>query len=92
MTIKHNLPSNVKIPFEELFDEEFMFENTKCSSISEFFKNGGFEIRNEEDFKNVDDTQLDNYTLENTDFENWKEMYIAATKKYIKKTKLFTDK
>ena len=62
------------VTFEQLFNEKFMKEHTKFSSIEKFFETGGFEASSNEDFDKIPVAELDKYVSQNTEFPNWEEM------------------
>ena len=48
-------------------------------------KSSGYQANHQEDFKNIPDTEWDNYVSKRTRFRNWKEMMSLAAKEYDKK-------
>lgn len=68
----------MELPLTELFPEDFMRKNSQYTNIIEFFDGGGFVFKTEEDFKNIDQDQLDSFINEKTDFGSWEDMYKAA--------------
>lgn len=71
--------------FGELFNEDFMSQYTNAKTIGEFFQSGGFKIESPEDFKAIDDQDLNDYVAKSTQFENWKEMQQQAGTLLVKK-------
>jgi len=78
-----NLSGEIK--FDELFNDSFMNDNTKFDTIDKFFDNSPFEIKTQEDFDNLDESQLDIYVNENSVFSTWEEMKKTAGALYAKK-------
>ncbi|MBA2874323.1 hypothetical protein [Thermaerobacillus caldiproteolyticus] len=74
-----------KVSFPELFNPDFMTAFTKFKSIDEFFEKSPFDIKSKEDFRNLNESELDNYVKENTRFSSWKEMMNEAGKRYMAK-------
>ncbi|ENZ5662726.1 hypothetical protein ACGWY0_001965 [Enterococcus hirae] len=62
------------VPFDELFNEKFMIENTNFSNIDDF-----------SDIESIDDNELDNFVSSNTDFESWEDMKSAAGSEWVTK-------
>ena len=71
--------------FSELFNPDFMTAFTNFKSIDEFFEKSPFDINTQEDFENLNESELDNYVKENTRFSSWEEMMNEAGKRYIAK-------
>ncbi len=74
-----------EVKFDELFNDSFMENNTKFKTIDEFFENSPFAIETQDDFDDIDESELDQYVNENTDFSSWEEMKKAAGTLYAKK-------
>ena len=81
----NKLDGNGKVRFRDIFTAEFMENNTDFNSINQMFKQSDFEIRNEEDFNNLDENKLNCYVAENTDFSDWDEMTEKAISEWVKK-------
>ncbi|WP_044893676.1 hypothetical protein [Bacillus alveayuensis] len=73
-----------EVSFSELFNPNFMTTFTNFDNIDEFFKKSPFDIKTQEDFENLDESQLDHYVKENTRFSSWQEMKSKAGEIYIK--------
>lgn len=58
------------IPLEVLFDDSFMQKYTSCSNLSDFFKNGGFNIETQEDFDKISNEELSRYVNKITSFDD----------------------
>ena len=71
--------------FADIFDTSFMTTYTKFSNINDFFNNGGFIINSKEDFKNINEADLDKYVSEHSSFKTWNEMQRTASVEYAKK-------
>ena len=81
-----NTPSqSTKLTLEELFDKQFMIKYTSFSSIFDFFKAGGFDVKSVDDIKNIK-PELDEY-IKNTQpaLQNWDNMKYGALKAYSEK-------
>ena len=74
---------NLEIPFEELFYNEFMKEHTSFKTFDELLEKSGFQVDNQEDFKNIPDNEWNIFIKENTKFESWEEMQSEAGTKYV---------
>lgn len=73
----------------EMFTERFMKTYTEFSTIDEFWNASPFLTEKEEDFDNINETELDRYVGEVTSFGNWNELVEKAFELYIvKKMKL----
>lgn len=71
--------------FKELFNDEFVSQHTKFSSISDFLEPSGLDFSSQEAFRNIDISALDKYISENSDFSSWEEMKSVAGKAIIEK-------
>lgn len=72
------------VPLSKLMNEEFLKKNTKFSSIDDFFDNSSFTVKTDEDFKAINENELDIYVQEQTSFSSWKEMLKKGTASYAK--------
>ncbi|WP_093626750.1 hypothetical protein [Limosilactobacillus gorillae] len=72
------------IPFDELFDQNFLLDHTSgtFSAFDDFFKAGKFGKLT---FKEVPDDEWDKWVKKSTDFNSWSEMQMSATQAYVAK-------
>ena len=80
------LEKGKEVTFNELFTERFMNNYTKFDSLDEFFDESPFEIKNDEDFINLEKEKLNDWVKSNTSFENWDEMQERAVQEYTLRT------
>ena len=80
-----NLEGEQAIPFNELFTQDFIKRNSHFETLDDMFKQSGFSINSQEDFKNIPDKEWDNFIAGNTKFKNWKEMLDAAVNEWVKR-------
>lgn len=73
------------IPFDELFNKNFMIHYTQQSTIDEFFKAGGFEFESEKEFENLSEDKLDQHVQSSTNFNSWREMLNKAGEHWMAK-------
>jgi len=73
------------VSFNVLFHEDFMRKNTNFTSIDDFFDQSPFQVETEEDFEALDQTELDKYVAEHTQFEDWDDMLSTAGQEHIAK-------
>lgn len=78
--IKKTVEGSVQL--SDLFTESFMQENTKFSSIEEFFEKSPFEVESAEDFASIDSSELNGYVSQNTKFDSWGDFSNTAGKEY----------
>lgn len=78
-----NLGDNIS--FADLLSPEFIAEYTSFKTTDELFKESGFNVETEEDFKAIPDEEWEAFIVENTSFDSWKAMQIKAFE-------VFTDK
>lgn len=71
--------------FKEIFPDDFMRKYTKYMSVSDFFEATGFKLDSQEDFKNLDETALDKFVSENSDFDSWGSMKRTASAELLEK-------
>jgi hypothetical protein len=74
-----------QIPFDELFDPEFMIEFTDFTSIDEMLETSGFKTDTEEDFAAIPDAEWDQFVARTTRFANWHEMQQEAGNRWAQK-------
>lgn len=77
------LEKTEQVSFSELFDQNFMRENTTFASMEEMFEKSGFKIDSPQDFEAVPSDEWDQYVRSNTDFDDWEQMQAAAAKRYF---------
>lgn len=80
-----NVEGTRNYTMKELFNDDFMSQHTKYSNISDFLEASGFDFSSQEAFRNVDESRLDKYISENSDFSSWEEMKSVAGKIIIEK-------
>ena len=76
MAIKKKVEGPVR--FDELFPDGFIQKHSDFKSLKQLFEHGGFDCRRPEQLYALDMKRLDKYISENTDFESWKDMKLAA--------------
>jgi len=79
------LEGEYQVPFNELYDRDFIRRNSNFDGIEDMFQKSGFTINSEEDFKKIPDAEWDNFISKNTKFKSWKEMNKAAVANFTKK-------
>jgi hypothetical protein len=67
--------------FNELFNKDFMRKYTDFSSIEEFFKFGGFEVNNQEDYNNLSQEDLIKWFVRKQNLRLGKRCFTALEKK-----------
>lgn len=70
---------------KEMFPDDFLHKHTKFSSISDFFEATGFKLDSQDDLKNLDETALDKFVSENSDFDSWESMKRQAGVELLEK-------
>ena len=81
-----NISKEQKVDFGELFSYDFMQENTNIDSINDFFEVANITVETQEDFRNLDETILNEAVLKFTRFSSWNEMSSKAGRVYFEKT------
>lgn len=71
------------VPFNKLFNRDFMKRYTRFMTIDKMFENSGFKINSQEDFENIPDDEWDNFIKNNTSFKNWNQMINKASEVYF---------
>lgn len=74
-----DLEGEMQVPLHDLFTREFMQTHSDYDSFDDFLSDSGFT----QSLEDIPDTEWDLYVASKTNFSNWKEMRIAASKKYI---------
>ena len=77
------LDGRQSIPLSKLFTETFMISHSSFSSLDQLLESSNIKIKNQEDFDNFPEEQLDLVIKEKTDFLSWKEMMTSAGKNYV---------
>jgi hypothetical protein len=70
------------ISLEDLFNETFMSKHTRLKSFEEFLEKGNFQVKTQEDIKNIPDEFFDRHVARETDFADWKDMLDTANLEY----------
>lgn len=69
----------------EMFDDEFMKENTQLNTIYEFIEGCPIDFKNIEGLDALEDPDMDKYVSEVTDFKDWQSFKESAKNKYAAK-------
>ncbi|WP_017344496.1 hypothetical protein [Halorubrum sp. T3] len=72
-----------EIPMEELFSASFMKTHTEFDSIGELFDSSPWEIETENDFKQIPESEFDDYIDTHTGFSSWEAMLTAAAREWL---------
>ena len=78
-----DLDGSHKIPFSDLFTDEFMLFNTDFGSISEMIAASGFSVQTSEDFAQIPDAEWNNHVCQYSRFASWDEMKGMAAKLWV---------
>ncbi len=75
-----------KLPegLSDVFDADFMKENTQFGDIKSFFSEGGFSVDKLTDVKNLPLDALNKFVGEKTNFGDWASMLQSAASKFLK--------
>ncbi|MFW6027153.1 MAG: hypothetical protein ACOCRX_12530 [Candidatus Woesearchaeota archaeon] len=73
------------IPFDELFNNNFMRRYTNYNSIDEMIEESNFKVETEEDFKKISEDDWDEFIKKNTKFDNWQQMINKAGEEWVAK-------
>ncbi|MGB4660174.1 MAG: hypothetical protein WBI07_13415 [Mobilitalea sp.] len=74
-----------EIPFDDLFNKNFLNKYTSVSTFDEFLIQGNFIVDSKEDFEAIPDKEFDEYVAKVTKFKNWDAMFSKATDTYLDK-------
>ena len=69
-----DLAKTTSVPLTDIYSNTFFQNHTPFQSFQEFLDKGGFVIHSEEDLDNISSDDLDNFTKENTNFENFSKL------------------
>jgi hypothetical protein len=85
--IEENIKMKVDgfIRFRELFPDSFIRDHSNYRSADELLEQGGFKSDKKNGFEAIDETRLDKFIGENTDFESWEAMKRAAGVDHVRK-------
>jgi len=67
------------ISLDELFNESFMSKHSSFKSFGEFVEKGNFQVKIQEDIKNIPDELFDRHVQRETSFPDWQSMLDTAT-------------
>ena len=67
------------ISLDELFNESFMSKHSSFKSFGEFVEKGNFQVKIQEDIKNIPDELFDRHVQRETSFADWQSMLDTAT-------------
>lgn len=74
-----DLQGRHSVPFEELFDSEFIGASSTASSVTELLERGGYSAAA---FDELPTHAQDAFVRSNTKFETWQDMCEAAVKRW----------
>ncbi|WP_136688264.1 hypothetical protein [Halorhabdus amylolytica] len=72
-----------EIPMDELFPDSFMRTHTDFDSVDELFDSSPWEFDTKEDFKQIPESEFDDYIDAHTGFSSWEAMLTAAAREWI---------
>lgn len=79
------LENKLEVPFNKLFNENFMQQYTSYKTWDELLNKSGFGVKNTNDFKKIPNKKLNRYIRKVTSFKNWEDMLNKATEIYMYK-------
>lgn len=72
------------IPFDALFNKNFMSMYTNFDTLEELLSSGGYEnAESEKDIEKIQNDEFDKYIEANTKFSSWNQMYTKAGQVYV---------
>lgn len=71
-----------KITLSDLLTNEFISKHSKLKSAEEFINNSPFAGKEVSSLEDMNTEEMNDYVIEQTDFETWIELYQAAAKNY----------
>lgn len=89
--LEGELEGENEVPFNELFTEKFMRQNTDVDSFDEFLEQSQWEVESQEDFRAIPDDEFDEYVDEHSDFDSWEEMLGTAGREKVARDLGFQD-
>lgn len=96
LTIKTNIPqmqknleeignTGLQFTLGELLNPSFLSECSSFTSLEDMLEKSGFKAKTKEDFAAIPDDEWDRFITENTTYDNWKDMQVAAVNKLAAK-------
>lgn len=79
------LEGEQQVPFDVLFNNDFMCKYTDFNNIDEMIDKSGFKVENTKDFEAIPDDEWDIYVEKVTRFNSWEEMLEYAADKYVQR-------
>lgn len=77
------LAATKEVKLGEMMDPDFISSHSSFANLEDLINSSGFKVETAEDFKAIPDADWDVFIKENTDFENWQEMQVAAHRDYV---------
>lgn len=74
-----------EVPFDVLFNQTFMSNNTQFSSFDEILEAGNFVVNSPEDFEAIPEDDFDKHIAKTTQFDTWGDMLNSAATDYAAK-------
>lgn len=78
-----DLSKNNQYQLNEVFTKSFMTKNTNFTDIESFLLASPERISTQEEFTAADETILDSFVYQQTNFKTWKEMLNKASEELI---------
>lgn len=74
-----------EVPFDVLFNQEFMTKHTRFNSFDELLDAGNYIVNSPKDFEAIPDDEFDQHISKTTDFSDWQDMQKSAGVEYTAK-------
>ncbi len=77
------LSGEKEVPLGELISPSFVSRHTKFTNFDELLNAGDFSVRSQEDFDNLDESELDKHISSVSRFGSWREFIEEAGAQYL---------
>lgn len=77
------LATTTEVKLGDMMNPAFISAHSSYANLDDLVNGSGFKVETAEDFKAIPDAEWDLFIKENTDFENWQEMQVAAHRDYV---------
>jgi hypothetical protein len=71
------------VTLADLFDDEWVAENTDAESIAAFVAACDHEVTDQSSFEEIPEDEWDGYVAAHSEFADWGEMLSAAVERYV---------
>lgn len=72
-----------EVSFGELFPDSFIKKHTEFETLEVLFEESDYDVKSEEDFKQIPQEDWDNFIENHTEFSSWQDMMGKAFQRWV---------